>query len=136
MRHMMIVFHCERPRLSRVQAMPCCVRAGLYSVTTRHVSDDARHAAMVGMVAGAYGAHLIVSVDRRITNRNLLVMGGYEPIEAVCHAAESDADGVHAVGHDSSERRPAGTRSHEERVRDWHGREPGRRREAERAAGR
>ena len=31
-------------------------------MTTRHVSDDARHAAMVGMVAGAYGAHLIVSV--------------------------------------------------------------------------
>ena len=28
-------------------AMPCCVRAGLYAVSTRHVDDDARHAAMV-----------------------------------------------------------------------------------------
>ena len=41
-------------------AMPCCIRSGLYSVLSlRHVDDDTRYACMVGVMAGAFGAHTI-----------------------------------------------------------------------------
>lgn len=97
------------------------------------------------MVAGAYGAHVIGAVDRRITNRNLLVMGGFAPTEpALCQPAEGGA-GAHEVrgAHASKDcaratfTEPEGGAAegrHERRVRDWHGREPARRKLAQREA--
>ena len=59
--------------------MPCCIRDGLYGSVNRvaQVDDATRHTVMVGIVAGQYGAHLISAIDQRITNRNLILFGGY-----------------------------------------------------------
>ena len=47
----------------------------------QHIShvggDDTRHALMVGTMAGTYGAHSIMAIDRRITNRHLIMLGNY-----------------------------------------------------------
>ena len=60
-------------------AMPCCIRDALYCVKrTTHVEDEQRYATMVGVLAGTYGGNLIAGIDRRITNRNLCVFGGWE----------------------------------------------------------
>ena len=60
-------------------SMPCCIRDGLYGNVSRvaQVDDATRHTVMVGIVAGQYGAHLISAIDQRITNRNLILFGGY-----------------------------------------------------------
>jgi hypothetical protein len=59
--------------------MPCCIRNGIYDKVrrVRHLEDDARHALMVGVIAATYKAHAISAIDRRITNRNLLIFGGF-----------------------------------------------------------
>lgn len=58
--------------------MPCCIRDGLYHVNrVSNVDDGTRHLVMAGMLAGIYGAHWIAAIDERITNRNLVVFGGY-----------------------------------------------------------
>ena len=59
--------------------MPCCIRDGLYGNVSRvaQVDDATRHTVMVGLVAGQYGSHLISAIDQRITNRNLIIFGGY-----------------------------------------------------------
>lgn len=59
--------------------MPCCIRDGLYGNVSRvaQVDDGTRHTVMVGLVAGQYGAHFISAIDQRITNRNLVIFGGY-----------------------------------------------------------
>ena len=60
-------------------AVPCCIREGLYldSVSHRIDHDDTRHALAVGAFAAATGAHSVSAIDRRITNRHLVVFGGY-----------------------------------------------------------
>jgi hypothetical protein len=37
---------------------------------------------MVGVMAGTIGAHAVAAIDRRITNRNLIVFGGYPRVSA------------------------------------------------------
>jgi hypothetical protein len=39
--------------------------------------DDTRYAVMVGAMAAACGAHSVSAIDRRITNRHLMMFGGY-----------------------------------------------------------
>ena len=60
-------------------AVPCCIREGLYldSVSHRIDHDDTRHALAVGAFAAATRAHSVSAIDRRITNRHLVVFGGY-----------------------------------------------------------
>ena len=36
-----------------------------------------RYAIMVGCMASKYNAHTTVAIDRRITNRHLMLLGGY-----------------------------------------------------------
>jgi hypothetical protein len=63
-------------------AMPCCIRDGLYSVASaRRVDDDTRYAIMIGAMANEYRAHAVRAIDRRITNRHLLLFGGFEALE-------------------------------------------------------
>ena len=64
-------------------AMPCCVRDGLYGngFHCRHVVDDTRYAVMVGAMANEYRAHVVRSIDRRITNRHLVMLGGFKPFD-------------------------------------------------------
>jgi len=58
--------------------MPCCIRDGLYHVNrVSNVDDGTRHFIMAGMLAGIYGAHWIAAIDERITNRNIVLFGGY-----------------------------------------------------------
>jgi len=60
-------------------AMPCCIRDGIYLRRIKHVDDDVRYAAAVGVIAGRYGAYKITAIDGRITNRNLIILGGLVP---------------------------------------------------------
>ena len=60
-------------------AMPCCIRDGIYLRRIKHVADAVRYAASVGVIAGQYGAYKITAIDERITNRNLIVLGGPAP---------------------------------------------------------
>ncbi len=57
-------------------AMPCCIRDGIYLRTINHTDDDTRYAVAVGAIAGQVGAYKITAIDERITNRNLIVLGG------------------------------------------------------------
>ena len=57
-------------------AMPCCIRDGIYIRRVKHVDDRVRYATSVGVIAGQYGAHKITAIDERITNRNLIILGG------------------------------------------------------------
>ena len=61
-------------------AMPCCIRDGLYDAvhSVRHMDDATRYAIMVGVMAQAFNAHTVSAIDRRITNRHLIMFGGYE----------------------------------------------------------
>jgi hypothetical protein len=62
-------------------AMPCCIRDGLYSVSSvNHIDDETRYSTMVGVMAGTYGAHTVSAINRGITNRHLIMFGGYERI--------------------------------------------------------
>ena len=72
--------------------MPCCIRDGLYGSVTRvaQVDDATRHTVMVGIVAGQYGAHLISAIDQRITNRNLILFGGYSLHDDVSTSKKED----------------------------------------------
>jgi SAM-dependent methyltransferase len=57
-------------------AMPCCIRDGIYLRTVNHVDDQTRYQVSVGTIAGRYGAYKVTAIDGRITNRNLIVLGG------------------------------------------------------------
>jgi hypothetical protein len=67
--------------------LPCCIPDMLYAVqTTRNLSgtkasmgDDVRYAVQVGVIAQTYKARRVCCIDRRITNRNLVVLGGGPP---------------------------------------------------------
>jgi SAM-dependent methyltransferase len=91
-------------------AMPCCIRGGILSLAMRRLPDDARHAALVGAMAHACGAHTLTAIDRRITNRHLLIFGGYEANAAGAEAAACAARATKAV------------ERHAARSLNWHGR--------------
>ena len=63
--------------------MPCCMRsdacapAGCQLMCGRH--DDSRHALLCGALAERHGAQLVAAIDRRVTNRNLVLCGGGAP---------------------------------------------------------
>lgn len=60
--------------------MPCCVRAGTYLPCRAGgpllQENDAQHLLNCGVVAGVYAAERLKAIDRRITNRNVLICGG------------------------------------------------------------
>lgn len=103
-------------------AMPCCVRAGLYGARfVRHVSDDVRHAIQVGAMAAESGAHTVTSVDRRITNRALILFGGYRcfgdgPGGARGNTEAADGGSAHGAADGN-----AGSRRHADRLGNWNG---------------
>eukprot|EP00929_Paragymnodinium_shiwhaense_P118347 TRINITY_DN90278_c0_g1_i1.p1 TRINITY_DN90278_c0_g1~~TRINITY_DN90278_c0_g1_i1.p1 ORF type:complete len:417 (+),score=29.94 TRINITY_DN90278_c0_g1_i1:154-1404(+) len=58
--------------------IPCCIPERLYSgghMSIAHLSDEARYAVMIGVVACQYKASRVTNIDRRITNRNIIVLG-------------------------------------------------------------
>eukprot|EP00613_Pedinella_sp_CCMP2098_P069092 CAMPEP_0171902712 /NCGR_PEP_ID=MMETSP0993-20121228/2105_1 /TAXON_ID=483369 /ORGANISM="non described non described, Strain CCMP2098" /LENGTH=309 /DNA_ID=CAMNT_0012532433 /DNA_START=45 /DNA_END=974 /DNA_ORIENTATION=- len=60
-------------------AMPCCIRDGLYSVqSTKRIESGAQYAMNFGLMANAYNAHTVRGIDRRISDKNLMMLGGYE----------------------------------------------------------
>lgn len=61
--------------------MPCCIQKDLYlgrqcSMQLQDDGRDVRHSVMCGIIAERYGAQCISEIDRRITNRALLIAGG------------------------------------------------------------
>ena len=80
--------------------MTCCIRDGLYFPCGIRgavaADDDARHLLQCGAIAGAQGAERVNTIDRRITNRNVLICGGAgfgdnERRRAVCRASKGTA---------------------------------------------
>ena len=67
-----------KSKRARYAFMPCCIRDGLYCVkNVRHAPDADRYALMVGVLAGTYGASAVAAIDKRITNRNLMIFGHF-----------------------------------------------------------
>jgi len=60
--------------------LPCCIRAGTYlpcrAAGTLLDDDDAKHVLYCGVVAGMFEAEAIHAIDKRITNRNIIICGG------------------------------------------------------------
>ena len=81
--------------------MPCCIRDGLYGNVGRvaQVDDATRHMVMIGLVAGQCGAHLISAIDQRITNRNLILFGGYNLQDDKDAPARNDVTGGKVPSH-------------------------------------
>lgn len=58
-------------------AMPCCIRRDMYLAATVLIeNDDVRHSVMCGALASTYGAQFMGEIDRRITNRGIVIGGG------------------------------------------------------------
>jgi len=57
-------------------AMPCCIRDGIYFKRINHLQDQQRYAAAAGYIAGRFHAYKVTAIDERITNRNLIILGG------------------------------------------------------------
>ena len=69
-----------KEKLAAWLVVPCCIRDGLTDISVRCASadeqgDDSRHAIMCGIIASQSKASAIMSVDRRITNRHLIIEG-------------------------------------------------------------
>jgi hypothetical protein len=57
-------------------AMPCCIRGGLFTDAQVSLSgEDDRYALMCGILAATFRAKRVTSIDRRITNRHIMLMG-------------------------------------------------------------
>lgn len=58
--------------------VPCCIPERLYAggcLSVTHLPDEARYAMMAGVIAKQYGASRVTAIDRRITNRNIVLCG-------------------------------------------------------------
>jgi len=60
--------------------LPCCIRAGTYLPCrvggALKDEDDVTHTLNCGVIAGLYRAERLQTIDRRITNRNIVICGG------------------------------------------------------------
>lgn len=58
--------------------MPCCIKKGQYLHESCNVllDDDTRYQMLCGALANQFDAQVLVSIDRRITNRPILIAGG------------------------------------------------------------
>lgn len=62
-------------------AMPCCVAHGIYlPICAVSLDDEARHAFMCGALACKYNAQLVKEIDRKITNRHIVICGGRDQV--------------------------------------------------------
>lgn len=62
--------------------VPCCIPERLYmdgNLRIAHLEDEARYAVMVGVVAAQYEAGRVTCIDRRITNRNMVILSRPPP---------------------------------------------------------
>ena len=55
--------------------MPCCIRDGMYGPNFHSVDDDSRHALACGIIVGINNALKVSSINKLITNRNIIIMG-------------------------------------------------------------
>ena len=68
-------------------AIPCCVGSELYlpgcSVKLQdELHNNSRYHAMCGAMAHMYQAQRMVEIDRHITNRNVIIAGGFHQANA------------------------------------------------------
>ena len=63
--------------------MPCCIKKGQYLHENCNVllDDDTRYQMLCGALANQFDAQVLVSIDRRITNRPILIAGGIRGAE-------------------------------------------------------
>jgi hypothetical protein len=77
--------------------MPCCVVKDLYApeCVLSNLDDAARYAFLCGVLSAKYGASLVRAVDKRITNRPVMLFGGLreEDAKKVAHDLSFGTDG-------------------------------------------
>ena len=59
--------------------MPCCMRSDACAppaASSCAAATTLRHALLCGALAERHGAQLVAAIDRRVTNRNLVLCGG------------------------------------------------------------
>ena len=72
----LIVLQAARQCSADWAVMPCCLPDGIYGFDCRKLADDGvRYSIMIGLIAGQFNAAKVRLIDRRITNRNLLLLG-------------------------------------------------------------
>ena len=63
--------------------VPCCIRSDVFGVRTKSafnrwkMTDDIRYAVQVGYLGGKVNCDKIATIDRKITNRNLVLIGTF-----------------------------------------------------------
>jgi hypothetical protein len=80
--------------------MPCCIQKDLYlgQQCLFQLEDDdrdVRHSVLCGIIAQRYGAQSIAEIDRRITNRSIIIAGGIAAkaaAEASCSLLVNNTD--------------------------------------------
>lgn len=83
--------------------MPCCIQKELYlgNQCLFQLEDDhrdVRHSVLCGIIAQRFGAQSVTEIDRRITNRSIIVSGGIaQPIAG--HMCDRGADKAGAELH-------------------------------------
>jgi len=80
--------------------MPCCIRKQMYlACDVLLENDDARHSVMCGALAHNYGAQYMSEIDRRITNRGIVIGGGVGGGQLTQEAVpEAEAEAVPSSG--------------------------------------
>ena len=77
--------------------MPCCVVKDLYApeCVLSNLDDAARYAFLCGVLSAKYGASLVRAVDKRITNRPVMLFGGLreEDAKKIAHDLSFGTDG-------------------------------------------
>jgi len=76
--------------------VPCCIRDNVFGVKTKSsynrwkMSDDIRYAVQVGYLGGSVKCDRVANFDRRITNRNLMILGNFKKEEEKEEEEEED----------------------------------------------
>ena len=80
--------------------VPCCIRDRLYACRVKRVDGPTRYATIVGVMAGHYGAHKVSAIDDRITDRYLMMFGGYIGEGMENNQDETSTEEQATTGHD------------------------------------
>ena len=81
--------------------MPCCIQKDLYLgqhclFQLEDDDRDVRHSIMCGIIAQRYSAQSVTEIDRRITNRSIIIAGGIATQQHTGRKASAD-DGAAAI---------------------------------------
>ena len=104
-----IALEVARQTLGGYTIVPCCIREDVFGVKTKSsynrwkMTDDTRYAVQVGFLGGSVKCDRIANFDRRITNRNLMILGSFKEEEGEKETFATESTSSKKEGGDSSE---------------------------------